>query len=400
MKKFSCLTLFSVLAIYAIISVFYYKEIILCVDSIIPPFDDLKTVVIYADKLNNGINPYAGNPIVYPRFSLYFMSILGIKIWNYFIYSIFLIITFVIVTIKFFNINTLYKSIISFLLLVSPSILLLLERLNIDLLIYLFILFGVSINRHSLISFFIKNLIFTFLALVKVYPIVLFGLVLKYKISLKYRIISFLIMILLFFTVNIYFYKDLIIFTKSIPQPSELAFGRKVLIQEFLPSWLLNIISIVVFLFFIYLTKIFINKRKQDLDDLKIMILNNTIKSQLFISSMLLFVFSFLMSNNYDYRFVFLLLGIPFLFSLKKSNLIKHVLIVFIVFSLYASSLHRYFIPFQNYNQWFIGRNLIMGLKYITTSFIASFYVTNLFFIFKLPLNQFFDIEKLFMKKK
>ena len=393
MKLLSYSTFLSVIIVYAVISVFYYNEIQLCVDSILPPFDDLKTVVIYANKLNFGINPYAGKPIVYPRFSLYFVNLLGIRVNNYVFYSILLIFTFVILSVKLFKVNTIYRAIISFFLLISPSILLLLERLNIDLLIYLFIVLGLCINKRSLIFVFIKNLIFIFLALVKVYPIVLFGLVLKEDITLRLKIMTIFLMISIFLLVNIYFYEDLIIFTKSIPQPSELAFGRKVLIQEYLPKWLLNVISIVVFSLFIYLTNLFIKKRNEDFEDFIKNIHYVKLNERLFISSALLYVFSFVMSNNYDYRFVFLLLGIPFLFSLKKSNKIKHILIVFILFSLYASSFHRYFIPFQNYTQWFIGRNLLMIFKYITTSFVSAFYIIILFWVFRTILKKEINIK-------
>ena len=228
--------------------------------------------------------------------------------------------------------------------------------------------------KLNLIVIYFTYFIVLLVSLMKFYPVVLLILVFYERfLSVKSKIIVFSIYGFIFIFYNILYWDDFKFILSKIPGPTELAFGRKVFIQEFVPSAFVSFISFIPFLFFIFLI-FYLDKVKGKTVHFE----NNNFKSKtgfLFLVGALIYVFSFILSNNYDYRLVFLFFTFPYFFENRNENIFKKVNYYYVVIIiLFCSSLHRYFLPFQNYIQWFIGRNLLVSLKYILSTFLASYF--------------------------
>ena len=180
---------------------------------------------------------------------------------------------------------------------------------------------------------------------------------------------------------------------KVTPKMWELGYGRNILFQEFIPEKYLQLVSLL-FVTIIYLI-LFLNKTVRLLFfKLFIGMNNKTFSSNLFFVGLFLLTGQFLFGNNYDYRLVYMGLLLPEIlnqfqrsYTLKR---IKYPLIVIYFFVMFASFLHRTAIPFQNYTQWFVGRNFLMSMKYISLTFLSSFGIFSLICIIRNHISTIF----------
>lgn len=403
-QKIKLFSVFLVSFFYILLIYIYVNQLFLIsVDSIFPGFGDILPLTKCAECLKNNVNPYTSFTnstsifCNYPRFTFVFLNFTGIDEHNFMIFSFIQTILFIVLTLFLVIFYSSKDVIFSSIFLMSPPIVLLLERSNLDLFIFLLLLLVFYYLRKikpNLIVTYVTYFTVLLVSLMKFYPVVLLVLVFfEELLNRKSKIILFLICTSIFLFYNVLYWDDLKFILSKIPGPTELAFGRKVFIQEFVPITYVNIVSFIPFLFFIlllyYLDKV---KGKSVHFD------NTNFKSKfglLFLVGALIYVFSFLLSNNYDYRLVFLLFTFPYFFENRNEKIFKKVNYFYVVIViLFCSSLHRYFLPFQNYIQWFIGRNLLVSLKYILTTFLASYFsycililINDIFKQFKLKQN-------------
>jgi hypothetical protein len=399
--------LFSVFLVsffYLMLIYIYVNQLFLIsIDSIFPGFGDIMPLTKCAECLKNNVNPYTSftnsTSIIcnYPRFTFVFLNFFGIDEHNFKFFSFLLTISFIVLSLFLVVSYSSKNVVIASIFLMSPPIVFLLERSNLDLFIFLLLLMVFHFLRKiksNLIVIYFTYFIVLFVSLMKFYPVILLLLVfIEKSLSKKSKIIVFLICTSIFLFYNILHWDDLKFILSKIPGPTELAFGRKVFIQEFIPSAYVSIISFIPFLFFIFMI-FYLDKVKGKTVHFQ----NNNFKSKtglIFLVGALIYVLSFLLSNNYDYRLVFLLFTLPYFFENRNENIFKKVNYFYIVIViLFCSSLHRYFLPFQNYIQWFIGRNILVSIKYLLTTFLASYFsycililINDIFKQFKLKQN-------------
>ena len=391
-NRYSIFSVLAIVSIYILVVLFYIKGYKICVDSMLSGFDDLRFVLRFANCLKLGFNPYRdvnvncvcyevyNYPFNYPRFSLFFVNFIHLTVKNIYYYVFFFISLFLIFNLKFFSPFSFKRMVIFVMLLVSPPILLLLERANLDLIIFLLIALAFYpfkfLKKRKTWHFVIRYLIIFLVGLMKLYPIVLLLMIFTEKLNNKIKLLIFIALGFLFVLVNLYYLDDYLILRQHIHQPSELAFGKYAFIQEIFPeNYLLFALIIIVSISFLFIY--FLARKKKF--NFEIMFSESNLSNyygQMFLIGSLIYIFSFILSNNYDYKLVFLLLTIPYIlnnYTVDKKTGILYFIFIFILF--YATSLHRYIIPFKSYFQWFVGRNFLMTIKYLSSVFLVVIYV-------------------------
>lgn len=357
------------------------------------PFADLITITHSVDCSRNGFDPYtyvAFDPwerrYNYPKLWLTLFDFfnfdknqtvkIGFSIISLYVISVFFV----------FKKLELKNKIFSLIFIVSPPALLALERGNSDLFIFFITILGLGIvylnkekfNFNSILCNICLLILIMFATLLKVYAIFLFPLFLFINTNQKQTLV-FLIIIFLFLTSFIYFnYSDLIFVSKNTPRPSELAYGKNIWFQEFLSPkqmWIHTLfVSTIVFLLPIY----FIKKNKNWLSHYLNIEKKHYLLTLLFLSGGFIFIGTFLIGNNYEYRLIFLILILPLLFTLKTKTTYFILIILFVIF--YSSFLHLIILEYENYHEWFIYRNSIMIIKWIST-LILCVYITTISYL-------------------
>ena len=141
---------------------------------VLPAFSDFNALNIFLESKNNGLNPYFENShevytaYAYPLIWLDLVDFLNLKNIVNFKISVFIILLFYFyILIDFaFRINNRKFNILLFIFFVSTSNFLLLERLNIEIIIFSLIYF-LLINKKPLVQF----ILFTISFILKIYPI-------------------------------------------------------------------------------------------------------------------------------------------------------------------------------------------------------------------------------------
>lgn len=390
----------TVLTIYLLIVINYLiTGNIKTLESIPPGFIDLDAIISSAECYKLNFNPYIDRNDLckwdynYPLIWLDVVNFLKINKSHVPIIGISLIVIFLILFTGMLTINSKNEFILYFFYLISPGVLFLLERSNCDLIIFLIMISVFFYLRKKInpnVFNFLICLTIIFLSFLKIYPIFLLPIIFFLNNTLKNKILLFTtsssILLSYFFLIR----KQLSLISLNSHYPSELAFGKNVWLQEFLTKNELKIVSLIPFIS-LFIIIAFIYKKKTTLHHFINDINVKTIEGTLFTSSLLLYLGIFLIGNHYDFRLIFLSLSFPQISIVYHSNSkYKKMILLFILsfsFISLASFLHRGILPFQNYKQWFIGRNSIMIIKYIITSFYAAFaflfVLIHLFFIDK-----------------
>jgi hypothetical protein len=391
--------IFLVITSYLLLAIaYYFGYSSLISDSIFPGFNDLRVVAESCDCYRMGYNPhivkneYCKWIFNYPLIWLDILKFLGLSGKNIYLTGFIMLGAFLISSLKLFNNLTIKQMIGLFFIMLSPPILLLTERANIDIFIFVittFAIFYIRKIKDNTITLHITYLIIVFSAILKLFPIFFLVLVIIEKQTLKTKLFILSYSILIFLSYFYFHVEELNYILHSTPKPSELAFGKNVLIQEFIPPHILPIVSLIPFV--IALTWIYI-KRKWFFALFEFFD-TNLLNFKLFFSGSSLFLGAYLFGNNWDYRLVFVLFLFPFVFQLTNLNSIskkfKQVFYVSCVIVLLTTFIHRSGYFFNNYIQWFIGRNLFMSLKYISLTVYAAFSMfLILFYLDKFVLNS------------
>jgi hypothetical protein len=250
---------------------------------------------------------------------------------NYFPYIIYLVFLSAIVLIN--NPKNLPQSVILFIILFNPAVFLLLERMNFDVYILLFLIFIVY-NK----VFFLNWIIIIFLGLTKIYPFIL-GISIFFENLRRSKRMMFCIFLLIAISSLTYvflnFDKYLYVLTSGGAKAGlHLLFSiksfSKILKYQFDINYILSL-PIILF-FFIYLIKKIINQLNQN-EFMKSVDLESK-KVKLFILSGLTISLCYVFFSNYLYREAFFVLLMPFLSDLlfnKKIFLIKILLYLFLI---------------------------------------------------------------------
>lgn len=306
----------------------------------LPPFSDLDSINRSLLSYKEGFNPYLENPndisgskYIYPKIWLYIFDFLNLN--NEINFRIF---CFIIIFSYFFSIlniftkfkNKLFLVIILFFIF-SKINLLLIERLNIDIIIFLLsciILFSSKI--------YIKFIFFLLTFFLKIYPIFSILIFIKNK---KYFFLA-----LLFSFISIVLLKDQIVLIKSnmIPYAMLIAYGFETLARG-LYHYSINsnlfinnenyifFKNIIIFFGGIFTLSIFLVNFKFGNKAVNSKLLPD---ENLFLLGGGIYLGTFLIATNIDFRLIFLLFTLPLLIKFK--NIYIYLYIIFYIICLNA----------------------------------------------------------------
>lgn len=240
----------------------------------------------------------------------------------------YLVITFIIYSYIFYYFIKQYKSYFFLYFYLSGVSLLLLERGNVEIIIF-FLLFFSLIQKNIL------KLIFLYLSIIlKIFPIFSIVSLISTK-NIRFLIFTILFLILYFF----YTFEQFQFIFNNTPNSGDMSYGTKAITSNIYKHYNLDfnnyLLSLLLIIFTIFSYQFFLKKKFK-----KIKYTNE----EMFVSGSAIFVGTFLLGSNHDYRMIFLFFVIPLIINLNL-NLYKYILIGLILLS---AELHRliYFFGF------------------------------------------------------
>ena len=348
------------------------------------------TAIVSAIKCDNlGINVFFENPCdplkrihVYGSIFLFLPTITKFKLFFFLIFPIIFILIFIITVLYLLRPFNLYSITIYFLSIFNPSTLLLFERFNFDLIIFL----------GMLLIIFINNKIFKFLTLVllfsmKFWSIILAAIFLFFQKNKFNQSLIYIFFALILFSGLIYFeYDNLSLINKSSSQITaskyfifgigafEQTAGKYLDFISIHPVASTYSILIVIFIFFFSIEKNNLNINYSRFDEKNFQLL--------ILSSLVLTIMYFLFDNVY-YREVFLIGCIPFFLKLTDRKYYKF-LIYLIIFKYIILIFAR-----------IIFKELDNDILYIVKSLVDMILISNLMIII---LYFFYNLYKKFFQ--
>jgi len=257
---------------------------------------------------------------------------------------------------------------------ISPASMLAMERGNIDLLIFFLFALALVLQGRALLA---SAAILIFSTLLKLFPIFALPVLLLQK-NKRYRIPIFIAALSI---CVLYFYltrHDLVLISQGTPRAGDLSYGKNVIFDAFgrnprIWSWLCA--GIGVLLAYLVSRRIF----KPESFDLK---QSEGLTS--FIASCLVYVGTFLIGNNWDYRLIFLIFAIPFLCSVinKSENSWTLSLAKLFIFAILISMWYLMIKKYLGINPFFIRFFLIIDeltnwlIFIFTSTFLMRFYLS------------------------
>lgn len=304
----------------------------------IPPFSDLDAISRALTSKQQGFNPYINNPndltnrlYVYPSLWLYFFDLFSLnKKINFQLFNFVLIYFYTLIYIKLaFKFNKKFFSIILVILFFSSASMLAVERLNIEILIFIIIYFLALTNSFK------KQFILYLTAVYgKLYPFFSVFIFLKNK---KYLLLMIALSISLLFLIR----EEIFLLIKNGNEVAlNMAYGIPTLTKGiwyyskkfgfFINDENYKMFKyIMIFLASIY--TIFIITIKFKFGE-KLLAKKITLEEKLFICGGGIFIGRFINFSNIDYGLIFLILTLPYLLK-EKISYLKIILLVLIVIS-------------------------------------------------------------------
>ena len=307
----------------------------------LPPFSDLDAISRAVDSKQAGYDPYFNNPFdlkgktyVYPSIWLSFFELLSLnKATNFKIFNFIIIYIYTFIYIKLAcQVNKNFFSLIMIILFFSSANLLAIERLNIEVIIFIFIYFlAVSNTNISKIPLFMLAIYS------KLYPIFSIFIFIKNKKILTLMIFaSFLILFHMREEINLlmrYGNEVALNIAYGVPTFTKGIWYYSMKFGYFINDENYKIFKyIMIFLVSIYaLLIILINFKfgKKNIDD------NFILEEKLFICGAGIFIGRFLNFSNVDYSLIFLIFAFPYIYNQKFSKL-KYFVIICIIISFYS----------------------------------------------------------------
>ena len=311
------------------------------VPSISPSFADLRGITSALDCYRQGFDPLIHNPcdpwnrpMNYPRLWLG-LSSLGLDQSHTFILGILQAILFYacifIIIIKRLNVS---EGLFYGLILCSPAVMLAVERGNNDLMIFVFLSLAVLMMQKRRILPYIFILMASIL---KLYPIV--SIMSALREDKKRAIIIMLMVGTLFMIYMIYTWQDVILIGTTVPRSANLSYGSRVLFDGLnpifqsitglgIPEHFRTIFSFTAVLFVLVASYLAIrlgfiqtqNKlmTSQYLDNFRI--------------GAIIYIGTFIIGHNFDYRLIFLILTLPQLLAwIKIQNPLSQVSVFLLI---------------------------------------------------------------------
>ena len=339
----------------------------------------------YNTFINNPCD-VTGRVHVYGSILLFIPYIEKYSIFYFLYFPIFINLIFIIVIILHFNFTSLKEYFLCLIFILNPSTLLLMERLNSDIFIFLLMILLCYFRKNIL------NLLFiSFLTLAKFYSMSLLPLFFIKNKNNKF-FINFLFALIFLFFVTFFLYLDKDNLVEIVRNKQQFSAHYKWSFNFFalskIPS-LLNIFSenlLVLFSSFFSVVFIFIGVFICK----NILYKNNYILTRswgynetLFLISAGVLVSTYFAFNNWIYREIFIFGLIPLSLELGRDNLFFKNLISFIIFRLFYFTISSYFAMFGG-NDFLLIFNQIIDICFI--SFIAG---VLLFLYLKIFMNYF-----------
>jgi hypothetical protein len=290
----------------------------------------------------------------------------------YFPYII--IFTFIYLTVKIIDPKNIQEVILLYLVILNPSSMLLIQRLNLDSLIFIIAILIVY-NRIYLINWFL----IIFLTFIKIFPIALFTNILieNRNRSVKKLFLIFFILSLISF-IYLYINKDFYIFmienVGTNKSGYHFLFSLNSLPKIF--KYIFNI-NYQLLLFIIYSLFIFITIQfYKNINFTKSYFINEiyTFESRIFIVGGYLSLFIFLITSNWFYKEVFIILLIPFILRIKNEykNQIFNILTYIFIFRYIFLFLYSYISVHDEIT--YIDGQRIFSNKFLLIIFIKSLF--------------------------
>lgn len=328
-------------------SLIYYP----LVPKLLPPFADMRVITAGAECIRLGHDVLIENPcdpwqrpMNYPRIWSIFAS-LGINQGHTIALSvlcalIFFILFFLIIKKINYTESLLYASILC-----SPSIMLAIERGNNDLIVFIILAIALLIiERDKFYLDCLSMIMVIFASIIKLYPVFAISVFLKMK---RQKFVFFLIFAITFFgTYIIYNFDNLKLISRATPRSKHLSYGSKVIFDVLAdldftsyfrwitpPIIILLLTSIVLVLLFAPNSNKMLNK----FDDFDIQ------KISSFRIGCSIYIGTFFIGNNWDYRLIFLIFTIPqILLWIKSQNSLSMFSILALIGIIMTSWLSRF----------------------------------------------------------
>lgn len=371
----------------------YFYSTILIPWSLQFPFVDIHTITGAAECTRAGLDPYIvttfdpfRRTFNYPR--------LWITIFNFFninksatnLLGISMAGAFVLTTNFLFQIKTRTQFFFVFALLISPPVLLALERANSDIIIFLLVSFALFYLRKipylsSQFKLYLRYLAITLSILLKIYPFLLPAILIFEKAPRKNLLFILCYSIGFIFLYFAYTYSDLLAISSNTPREEFLSYGKNVFLQTYLKPELLFVftnLSLVLLL----ITALFININLKNILSQTIPVTNETTKNIYpFLGGGLIYVGTFFIGNNWDYRLIFLLLCIPFILDILTYSTNK--VIRFIISLSFLTLFYSFYIfdYFYRSNYLLLAKFLSSWTIYLLILIVIIYLVTKIQFV-------------------
>ena len=357
-------------------------------------FTDWNYILEYYNCLNKKIvselrcNDILKYDFVYPK--IWFEIV---DLTNYYFKYLIILFIFVYVLI-IYQVLSNYNIAYYFLFLFSPTSILLIQRGNNEILIFLLIFFLVKFIR--IINFRYFSLFsYTIASLLKIYPI---SLLFFFYFCLPKKDIFLKIFVSFIFIIIIYLYFDLSLSINKNHNPGKvtLIYGADSIFHIFniiFKQINLNTTFFSITSFLILIISVLPIKMK----DFEI----NVFNSDLFFAGSVILVLSFFFNASFDYRFIYILFTLPFFIELKNNNSFFYIkYLIYMIFGvLWIEFLIFYIIDFTDFNQIRAKHGNILNFYTIFVGTIIgiknlSYWLINLFliiFLKKLVIKKFIN---------
>ena len=357
-------------------------------------FSDFSTILHSLKLYSQGLDPLEVYYINYPSIwwkSLYFFEVSYEYAKYIFIFIIFSFLIGLCLILPNANYSLLFAVFIGVL---SPAVLLGIERGNIDLFMFFWIAVAITLIQKQNISQ--KYSLFACLSiligfLLKLFPI--FSWIIMLKLHHKKFVVYTIVMLIFCGFYTIFNFSEILLIHKNTPKPTgSVAYGMNVFQMTLDGSSEYKKFA----LFFKYLSylSVFLIFCFSFLFKKKLLIRKNTINFDSFRAGASVYIGTFLLGNNYDYRLMFLLFTIPQLFLWITSSdhrflsVISFLILGMIYFSLYELLLYK-IIPshlsflLNEMATWFIFFSFVFLIIVTLPDFIKRIIFQNYKFVIR-----------------
>jgi len=291
-------------------------------------FTDLRCVQSWSRLYENYSNSFVvyndiqGCRLNYPKIWIPLVKFLFKQDYTVF----YLIFCFVLYNFIFYYFLKKYKSIFVVYIYFSGVSFLLLERGNIEILIFIFLFFSLIQNN-------ILKLFLLFLSIIlKVFPIFALPSLLTKK-NIKYLFYSFIFLLIYF----LFTFEDLKFIFQNTPSTGDISYGTKAITSNFQKHFNININNYILSIFLSFLVFfLYLSFFKKKLTNI------SYINKEMFLSGGSIFSATFLLGSNHDYRMIFIIFLIPLIVNLNL-KIYKYVFFITIILSFEVHRLIYFF---------------------------------------------------------